>query len=197
MNNNFILKQGYKVIISTLLLGLFFDIFISDFLSNIFYILFFILLFVYRDIKRDNFLAKNSDILAPIDGKIIAIDKYKDSYKIYIDVGLCNSASFKAPISSNYELISVRNGLNLNSLSYKAKKLNANAILKFNDIKITLISGICNTNLSFIKSKNNILQNEELGIFLQGLVIIEVNNSSNLTIKLNQKVYSNKTIIAS
>jgi len=194
-NNEYILKEGYNIILTSLLVSFIVDIFISDGLANIFYLLVFLLLFIYRNPSRVNYLAKDDDILAPIDGKVIAIDKSKNKQKIYIDVSLCNSHVLRTPINSKYKLKSLKNGLNLNSNTFKAKKLNAQAILKFDDIKIKLISGIYNSKLNF-KDSQHLNAGENIGIFLQGLIIIEIPNNYKLNININDNIYSKSTIQA-
>jgi len=194
-NNEYILKEGYNVILSSLLVSFIVDIFISDVFANILYVFVFVLLFIFRNPSRVNYIAKNDDVLSPIDGRVIAIDKSKNKQKIYIDVSLCDSHVFRAPLNSKYKLKSLRNGLNLNSNSFKAKKLNAQAVLKFDDIKVKLISGICNSKLNFISS-TEIKSSDEVGVFLQGLVIIEMPNTYKINTNINEKVNSTTTILA-
>jgi len=194
-NNEYILKEGYNVILSSLLVSFIVDIFISDVFANILYVFVFVLLFIFRNPSRVNYIAKNDDVLSPIDGRVIAIDKSKNKQKIYIDVSLCDSHVFRAPTNSKYKLKSLKNGLNLNSNSFKAKKLNAQAVLKFDDIKVKLISGICNSKLNFITS-TEIKSSDEVGVFLQGLVIIEMPNTYKINTNINEKVNSTTTILA-
>jgi len=189
--NNIILKQGHSIIITTLVVSILLNIFISETLANMGYILIAILLFVYRNPSRENFLQSENNVLSPIDGTIIAIDKNK----IFIDVSLCNSHTLRAPINSKYTLKYIKNGLNLNHFSLKAKDLNSQAILTFNDITVKLISGICNTKLSFINSDDNISSGDELGLFLHGLVVVENTKKCDILVELNQKVYSNETVL--
>lgn len=187
--NNLILKQGYKAIIITLLLALFTGIFISDFISCLLYIVLIILLFIYRNSKTEvNY--NDNNIYSPISGKVIAID----NNKIYIKKNLCDNLKLTAPIKSQYKLISVKNGLNLDSLSYRANYLNTQAEIEFNDIKIKIIAGLCNGNLN-LNPSSKLSQGEEFGILIDGLVVIEYNCESNIKIKLNEQVKANKTIL--
>ena len=193
-NNFLILKQGYNVILFTLLLSVFTDIFISDLLSYFGYSLVLILLFVYRNPSRNNFTNDKNNIFSLVDGKIISIDKSKNKVKLYINVSMCNTHLVTAPKTSFMNIKSIKSGLNLDASTYKARKLNNQIILKFDNMKVRFISGLCNTELNFINAID-VKAGDELGIFLQGLVIVELNINSKLEVKLNDKVYANKTIL--
>ena len=193
-NNQPILKEGFSPIIITLMISLFFSIFISNFLGNVGFIITILFIFIYRNPSRQTMNNKNM-ILAPIDGKISAIDITKNKYKIYIDVNLCNTHVLRAPIKSKFKIKSFTNGLNLKSSSYKAKLLNTQATLKFDDIKIKLISGICNSNIILYKN-DKVEATQDVGIFLNGLVIVELPKTNNLKISLNDKIYAGLTQIA-
>ena len=193
-NNQPILKEGFSPIIIVLTISLFFSIFISNFLGNVGFLITILLIFVYRNPSRQTLNNKNM-ILAPIDGKVSAIDITKNKYKIYINVNLCNTHVLRAPIKSKFKIKSFTNGLNLKSSSYKAKLLNTQATLKFDDIKIKLISGICNSNIILYKN-DKVEPTQDIGIFLNGLVIVELPRKSNLKISLNDRIYAGLTQIA-
>jgi len=193
-NNQIILKEGFNPIIISLTLSLFLTIFVSNFLGNIGFIITLALLFIYRNPSRQTINNENM-ILAPIDGKISAIDISKNKYKIYINVNLCNTHVLRAPIKSKYKIKNFTNGLNLKSSSYKAKLLNTQASIKFDDIKIKLISGICNSNI-ILNESQKVEATQSIGVFLNGLVIMELPRTKELKIDLNDKVYAGLTQIA-
>ena len=193
-NNFIVLKQGLNKILITLLISVFFHLFISDMLAYIGYFMTFICIFIYRNPMRNNFSKDVSKIFSPIDGKIVAIDKTKNKQKIVIDVSMCNTHLVTAPKSANMIMKNYKNGLNLNHNTYKAKKLNNQTTLKFNDIKVKFISGICNPKINFINSIEVEL-GDEIGVFMQGLVIVELPLTYNIEVSLNEKVYSNKTLL--
>ena len=190
-NNNIILKEGYNSIAIVLAFSILLSIFISDLLANIGFLLTLILLFIYRNPNRNSF-ASSSDIISPIDGIISAIDITDRKYKIYIDVNLCNTHLLRAPISSKYKVKSKLNGLNLNSSTYKAKLLNTQAVLKFDNIKVKLISGICNRDI-ILNENSKVKVGQEIGIFLNGLVVVEIPKEKKLKISISDKVYSGIT----
>ena len=193
-NNNIILNEGFNPILISLIVSIFLILFISNFLGDIALIFTIILTIIYRNPAR-NALHKSTDIIAPIDGKISAIDITKNKYKIYINVNLCNTHVLRAPIKSKIKLKLFKNGLNLNHDTYKAKLLNTQAVLKFDDIKLTLISGICNSKITLYPMQK-VQQSQEFGVFLQGSVIVEVPKSKTLNIVLNDKVFSGITKLA-
>lgn len=194
-NNKIILKEGFVPIGISLAIGLFLTIFISDFLANIAFIFSFILAIIYRNPNRSVYNIDEKDIIAPIDGKVSAIDIGKHNYKIYIDVNLCNTHILRAPIKGKFKIKDFKYGLNLNSSTYKAKLLNSQAVLKFNNIKLKLISGICNSNITLYK-EGNISSTQEIGIFLNGVVIVDIPKEYKLNVNINDKVYSGMTKLA-
>jgi len=193
-NNQLILKEGFIPVVIALAISLFLNLFISDFFGNIGFIVTLALIFIYRNPSRQTMNNKGM-VLAPIDGRVSAIDITKNKYKVYIDVNLCNTHVLRAPIKSKYKLKSFINGLNLKSSSYKAKLLNTQAVIKFDDIKIKLISGICNSNI-ILNENDKVEATQNIGVFLNGLVIMELPRNSELKIALNDKVYAGLTQIA-
>jgi hypothetical protein len=83
-NNNIILQEGYKSILIALTLSVLASLFICDTLAIIGYIITFVLLFAYRNPNINFYNKDEKNILAPIDGKITAIDYSKNKYKVYI-----------------------------------------------------------------------------------------------------------------
>ena len=193
-NNQLILKEGFKPVVVVLLISIFLNIFISDTFGNIGFIITLALIFIYRNPSRTTVNNKGM-ILAPIDGKISAIDISKNKYKIYINVNLCNTHVLRAPIKSKFKTKSLKNGLNLKSTSYKARLLNTQAVIKFDDIKVKLISGICNNDIILYENEK-VEATQEVGVFLHGLVILELPRSCSINVNLNEKVYAGLTQIA-
>jgi len=193
-NNFLILSQGYNLILSVLVLSVISDLFISNTLSCIGYTLVLILAFIYRNPSRNNFTNEKNNFYSPIDGKIVAIDKSKNKQRIFINVNMCNTHLVTAPKNSTMTIHKIKNGLNLSSNTYKARKLNNQITLKFDNIKVKFISGFCNSNINF-KNQITLKLGDEIGIFLEGLVIIELPLNTNINVSLNDKIYSNKTLL--
>ena len=191
-NNKIILKEGYTPIAIAVVITLFLNIFISDTLANIALIITIFLVIIYRNPNRSSFDITNDNIISPIDGKISAIDIGKHNYKIYIDVNLCNTHQLRSPLSGKFKIKNLKKGLNLNSATYKAKLLNSQALLKIKDIKIKLISGICNSDIILYDEKD-VAVGESIGVFLNGLVIVEIPKDYKLNISIGDKVDSGIT----
>ena len=138
-NNGIILTQGYKYLISILIISLIFKLLISDILANLGFIIFLFVAFIYRNPHRQIFANKNS-LLSPIDGTVTAID-FKDGKQIiYCKVTACNIAVVRSPENSSLKIKNYQNGLNLNPNSYKASILNEQVSFKFDTMKLKLIS---------------------------------------------------------
>ena len=164
MLENFILKEGYKKILYTFLISVFFDIFISSFLANLCYVLCIV------DIKGKKSI-------------------------LHIDVSIFNKHILRAPQDGKISLISKKHGLNLNTDSYISKKLNNSITFMFNDLKITLIEGCLNMHTSLSKKDEEFSQNQKIGVFTSGKIIIEMNSLLNKKITLGQKLVAGESIL--
>lgn len=193
INPDIILKEGYKPLALLLIIAIILELFISDFLSNIVLIVFLFTLFIYRNPYRHIFENSNS-ILSPIDGQIIAIDYDNVEQKIYCKVNLCNNHILRAPQNGDIKIKKYQYGLNLNPNSYKANILNEQIVIKFDNLKLKLISGICNTKIEYIE-KENLKQGENIGLFLDGIAVMTVKNEDLLMVKIGDNLTAGQTII--
>ncbi|MEA3512325.1 MAG: phosphatidylserine decarboxylase [Campylobacterota bacterium] len=198
MFNNYILKEGYKYILIALGLSIIFSLFISDTLATFGYLITIFLLYIYRD--RSRYIYSNSNsVLAPIDGKVIAIDKSSNNKtKIYLDVSLCDEHIVKSPFDGSVIVKKEQNGLNLNPSSFKANILNEQTVLKFQNektsMKIKLISGVFNIKSKFINCEN-LLQGDKVGVFINGIALITLQNENKPLVKIGDKIKSGQTIV--
>jgi len=191
--NKLILPEGYKTITITFVIAVALMIFISDCLAYIGFVIGLVLIFIYRDSSRHIF-KNTSSVLAPIDGTVSAIDHENGKYKIYCKIGLCDNHILRAPIDADVKVKKYRRGLNLNPNSYKASLYNEQTVLKFSDIKIKLISGLCNHKMKRVK-ECNVSQGDKISVFLDGLVVITVPENYDLTINIGDKLTSGQSIL--
>ena len=193
MINNLILKEGYKNIGIVFVVAIFLEIFISDCLGSIGLLLGVFMLYIYRGTNRHLFLNTQS-VLAPIDSKVVAIDKVNGKYKIYCKVGLLDNHILRAPISTYMKIKKYKRGLNLNVNSYKASLYNEQIVLKFDDIKLKLISGLCNNKIKRMY-ESDVSQGDKISIFLDGMMVVSVPDTNDLLIKTGDKLISGQTIL--
>jgi len=66
--------------------------------------------------------------------------------------------------------------------------------LKFDDIKVKLISGLCNNKIKRIPNRN-VIQGEKITVFLDGLVIISIDEKSKLMVNIGDKLISGQTVL--
>lgn len=193
MFDSIIAKEGQRTIFITFITMLIFVILECGFLSLISFLLIILFIYIYRnnDIKLTHV---DSDIIAPISGVITAIDVKNQEKSIYIDVNLCNNHILRALENGSCK-VKIKRGLNLPLLSFKSKKLNENAIIEFANSKIKLISSKCNTDIE-ISKQDDLLKGEKIGVFLQGEVIVTLNNDVTVLSKIGDKVKSGITILA-
>lgn len=193
MKNNLILKEGYKNIAIVFLLAIFLNLFISDCLGTIAMVLGICLLYIYRGSNRHIFNNTQS-VLAPIDSRVIAIDKVNGKFKIYCKVGLLDNHILRAPIDADLKVKKYRHGLNLNADSYKASLYNEQIVLKFDDIKMKIISGLCNSKITRIQ-ETQVFQGDKITVLLDGMVVITVPETSELLIDIGDKLTAGQSIL--
>ncbi len=193
INSNILLEEGYKPLFLLIILAILLELFISSFLTNIVLFLVLFVAFIYRNPVRHIF-SNSKSILSPIDGKVIAIDYIHGKKKIYCKVNLCNTHVVRAPESGKIKIKRYQHGLNLNPNSYKANILNEQIVIKFNHLKLKLISGICNQNIKCI-DKLEVKQGEDIGLFLDGIAILTVKKESALMVNIGDKLTAAQTII--
>jgi phosphatidylserine decarboxylase len=193
IKSNIISKQAHMPIVVLLILFVILKLFISSFLANIILFAAFFIAFIYRDPSRHIFENSNS-ILSPIDAKVIAIDYVNGKQKIYCKINFCNTHVVRAPQNGEMKIKKQQHGLNLDPNSYKAKKLNEQVTIKFNHLKLKLISGICNPKINIIEDRY-VNQGDKIGLFLEGMAILSVKNDYTLSIKIGDKLISGQTIL--
>jgi phosphatidylserine decarboxylase len=192
--NNFINPQGIRPIIFSFLVTLFFYIFISSFLGNLGFIITLLLIYIYRDTSANIVFKNKENILSPIDGKVFAIDNSNGKQKIYIKVNLCNGHNIKAPQDGEVKIKNYKCGLNLNPNSYKGSLLNEQVTMKFDNLKVKFISGICNSKIYFTQD-SNVSQGDTVGLFLEGNAIITPKKQTSLEVKIGDKVIAGQSIL--
>ena len=192
-NSKFILKEGHKKIAITLVVAIFLSVFGFECLNVLAYILTFILLYIYRVPNR--YIYSNTEsVLAPMDAKIIAIDNKQGKTKIYCQVGLWDSHILRAPVGGEMKIKKYQHGLNLNPNCYKASLLNEQLLIKFDNVKLKVISGFCNSEITYSKNEN-VTQGEEIGVFIQGLVVLTVKSPEELKLQIGDKVKAGEAIV--
>lgn len=190
MLENFILKEGFKLITTTLVISVLLDFFISDFLAIIGYLIAIFLIYIYRN---TNCKTLDANIVSPISGKIMAIDIVNNEKLLYIEKSLCSPSILRAPKTGILSLEKERFGINLDASKYRAKKLNTLKSFKISDLAITLLSSICTTTNS-IDENRNYEQGEKIGVFTYGQVILQIKDL-NSNIKIGSTLVSGETVL--
>ncbi len=191
MMNNFIAKEGLKSIYISFAATIFSFLFLCNFITTVLLLLTLFLVYIYRN----NLTSKSSTdaLVSIIDGKVFAIDKSKENTSIYIEVGLLDSHILIAPKDASFKKVYQKHGLNLSQFSYKAKELNSKTILSFDDISVELYEGRFNISHDFIDNCD-VKQYDKIGLFIDGIVKIVVPSSTNISLKLGQKLKAGETL---
>jgi len=188
-----ILKEGHKVIAILAIATIFSYLFICDTFATIVLAATLFSLYVFRTTNRHIF-ANTDNVLAPTDGKVIAIDKFENKQKIYCKVNLCDSHVVKAPIDAQMKIKKQKHGLNLSPSSCKGKLLNEQVVIKFDNIKLKLISGLCNISMEKLESRD-IIQGENICVFLDGIAEITIKDNCDLLVNIGDKLTAGQTLL--
>ena len=196
---SFISKYGFKPILLILVLAFISYIADFEFLENLFIILTLVLIYIYRDTTRHIF-ENHQSMLSPIDGKVLAIDRADDKYKLYVKVNLFNNHNLRAPFDGDVTLISTQHGTNLNPNTPKGQLLNEQVELDFiaNDnakstLKLQLLSGFFNPKIELKEAIAHIVQGEKIGFFVDGLAIITLDDKPLVT--MGEKLKASQSIL--
>jgi len=195
MNNlSIVAKEGWKIIAISFGVSIVLRIIDFDFLGNMGLLFTLFLVFVYRNPERSVYSNEN-EILSPIDGRVSAIDFCNGKMKIYIDVSLCDTHILRAPVDGKFSIDSFNHGLNLNPISFKAKKLNEQMVLKFSHLKLKLLSGVCNNKIKVYESNKELKKGDRFGLFLHGIAEIDFDDEVSPSVQIGDKIKAANTII--
>jgi len=194
MFDNMVAKEGHKKILGAFIAFLFFVIIECGFLTFVSFATFAFLIYAYRYKYIDIKALKEDEVYAPISGEITAIDVQDFTKSIYLNVSLCNSHILRS-LDSGEANVSIKRGLNLNSSSFKSKRLNENAKIKYKNSTLELYSSMCNDSID-IKESKSFEKGEKLGTFLQGEVIVTIAKDYELNVTIGEKVESGQTVLA-
>lgn len=193
MINKFLLKEGNKPVLYALVFTVISAVFICNTLAVIALLITLSLLYIFKVPFRS--YSNVSDILSPLDGQVLAIDQKNESQIIYIQTSLCDAHILRAPKSGHFEVLKNKKGINLDANSFKAKTLNQNLVIKFDDICLDFLVGQYNICLSLDEQKEY-NQNEKFGVFTHGLTKITLNKNIPSKVKIGQKVYAGISVLA-
>ena len=192
-NSGIILTQGYKYIIAIFIVAIITSLLDLEIISTILYIITIFALFIFRNPNRVIFKNENA-ILSPIDCTVSAIDIVDGDKVIYCKVSPCDTHIVRSPSDTVIEIKNKRNGLNLNPNSFKANILNEQMTFVFTNMKLKLISGICNPRIEYTED-TNALQGEQIAIFIDGLAVITIDNNIELDVNIGDKLTAGQSVL--
>lgn len=196
MSNKFIIaKEGFKPLAITAGVWFVLKFILSfDLLGNLTLLLFIFMVYVFRNPEREIYASEN-EIVSPIDGKVVAIDSKDGKNFIFVDVSLVDTHLIRASENGNVEVESIKHGVHLNPNTKKGKLLNEQLVLKFDTLKLHLLSGVCRFDI-IINNTGNIPKGKRIGFFLQGIATIELDEKIKLPVKIGDKLLAGESVIA-
>lgn len=193
MFDNIVANEGHKKITVAFIAFLFFVIIGCGLLAFVSFATFAFLIYAYRYKYIDINALEEDKIYAPISGKVTAIDVKDFKKSIYIDVSLCDSHILRSLDNGNAE-VSIIRGVNLPTSSYKSKKLNERATIKYENSSMKLFSSTCNDTINLIE-KDIFTKGEKIGTFLHGQIIVTLDEKYQSTVSIGEEIQSGITVI--
>ena len=175
-------------------ISFFFYIFNFTFLAFVFFAISCFLVFIYRNPERYVYRNEN-EILSPVDGTVEAIDILENETKIWIYKSLGDASVVRMPEDGKFEILSKRNGVNVNPFMPKAKILNEYVKLKFDNFEIDLFGGLFGEKFEFIKFEDKLSKGDRIGSFVNGLCFLTLQKGFASSVKIGQKVKAGETPI--
>jgi len=194
MFDSIIAKEGQKNILIAFIFMIVFILLECGFLTLVSFVMIVSLIYIYRYKYIDFTAFKKNEIISPISGTISAIDIKDFKKSIYIDVSLSDSHILRS-LEDGECKVTIKRGLNLFLESFKSKELNEYSKLEYKNSSLELYSSICNPSIEITKN-TNCKKGEKIAVFLQGQVIVTLNEEFKTDVKIGDKVTSGKTLLA-
>ncbi|MDR1285555.1 MAG: phosphatidylserine decarboxylase [Campylobacteraceae bacterium] len=177
-----------------------------DFGSHVMFIILLIFITVYRNPER---IAEEDDplaILAPIDGKIIAIERVEsnlldDTKCLYIKIRSLpfDVSMIRSPASANIVSVKAIHGLFLPPHKKEAEKLNErleiNCSFQKSSFIIRIVAGVFARKIYFAKNRGNIKAGERIAFITDGIVELFLPFDSRLKLSIGDYVKGAKSVI--
>lgn len=191
MLNKYILKQGQKISLYLLVFAVFLQVVDLEFLSIITFFLFFLCLYVYR--VKKIIIDNEAFIVSAISGKVEAIDFNDNYYLIYLNASLFDNSVLLSPEDSFVKIETLRKGLFLPFDEKKAKLLNEKIVLSTKNTIMEFVSSFATAPLDKPIQKEY-KKGDQLGVFTQGELLLKIEKSFSLNIKVGQTIQAGQTI---
>ncbi|WP_419777462.1 phosphatidylserine decarboxylase [Malaciobacter marinus] len=191
MLDKYILKQGQKISLYLLVFAVFLQVVDLEFLSIITFFLFFLCLYVYR--VKKIIIDNEAFIVSAISGKVEAIDFNDNYYLIYLNASLFDNSVLLSPEDSFVKIETLKKGLFLPFDEKKAKLLNEKIVLSTKNTIMELVSSFATAPLDKPIEKEY-KKGDQLGVFTQGELLLKIEKSFSLNIKVGQTIQAGQTI---
>jgi phosphatidylserine decarboxylase len=200
-----IAKEGFKYIFYAFLMTIVFSILDLEFLELLSFLFLIFFTFIYRNPERENILYQEDSVVCPIDGKVIAIDEFKDnskySYKITIDNTYLDTSLLRMPFNGSVSFIRTEKGARVSSKSSLFSEINENSEIIFkdtnkNELKIihTLKQSITPIDINIIYNQK-LLQGSRYGIMVNGITNIYLPQNFRINLSVDSQVIASQTLV--
>lgn len=199
-----IAKEGWRYIISSIILFIIFYLFdftllmFLSFLSTIFF------LFSFRNPEREPTLFSEGSVVSPIDGIVKGITEIENSiycYKVEIESNCLDVGILRMPINSKVEYFFKQNGTRVSKNSKLFNDTNENTELILVDDKSNKLKIVHTLKNSFVPLYVNLFTGQTLhqikryGFMANGVTTIYLPSNFRLNININDELKASQTLL--
>jgi phosphatidylserine decarboxylase len=194
-------KAGYKYVAILVALVVVFSYLNLSLLRLISLVLLGIVIYVYRNPELEIPYMQKGAFLAPVDGKIIAINTLDDGYELVIKSSLLDVSILRTPFFSTVNSVKMRRGARLSTENRKALLLNEKVEITFEDrynnsvkIEHMLENSIDDLTIN-LHDGIELSQGKRYGVMTKGKTIIHLPLTARLSVQVDSQVKSGETLL--
>ena len=194
-------KAGYKYIAILVALVVVFSYINFSLLRLLSVITLGLVVYIYRNPELEVPYMQKGALLAPVDGKIMAINTTDDGYEVVIKSSLLDVSILRAPFFSTVNSVKMRRGARLSTENKKSLLLNERVEVVFEDrsnnaVKIEHILENSIDDLTInIHDGLELSQGKRYGVMTKGQTTIHLPLTARLSVQVDSQVKSGETLL--
>lgn len=208
-NNTFIIaKEGWKYLVGSVAAFIVFSLMDADWLQVLTVVTFIALAYTYRNPERIVPHYQTGSIVAPVDGKISAVEALDECgvlggscYKITIQSGCFDMSLLRAPMDASVEKIDYRHGSRLSLKKPLAHELNERALVYLNDLHGNqlavehLLAQSPDGITLYIAQKQKVVQGARYGLMVKGRHIFYLPKHCDIKVQSGDRLRAGETLL--
>jgi phosphatidylserine decarboxylase len=157
--------------------------------------------YIYRNPELEIPYMQKGALLAPIDGKIVAINTMDDNYELIIKSSLLDVSILRTPFFSTVNTVKLRRGMRLSTENKKSVLLNEKVDIIFEDRynNLVLVEHMLENSIDDLTVNLHegmeLSQGKRYGVMTKGRTIIHLPLTARLSVQVDSQVKSGETLL--